>query len=314
MTAGHSVPQRLLDSLRCLSCENPALTYDPKTTRLDCDRCGKQYDVPQGIPSMVAGGGVEDQDWNSWDSDEVDRTAGSYYKRATGELPEKESSKSLARLLDRRDLYDPGTTILDVGCAAGHYLKSLRRLLDPEIQYTGIDVGMEYLQWGRDAYGIDDGCTFVHGDALGMPFADNSYDIVFANLYHFFPRIDEALAEALRVADERVIWRTPIGKITYAAKLYHNDDFDDLGIIDMADSEDEHTLYMMYSENYLRGLIDDQGWELEFIENDDDFGEFDNNEHDEFSDVPATKVVDGMQINGNLVVDWQYLSITDGDE
>lgn len=309
MEAEQSVPTRLLRSLRCSDCSSTELAYVDGVQSLECQTCGTRYNAPQGIPSMVAGGGVEDQDWNSWNSEEVDRTAGSYYKRATGELPEKEASKSLARLLERRDLYEPGTTLLDVGCAAGHYLKSLRRLLDPDILYTGLDIGMEYLLWGREAYGIDDTCTFVHSDALAMPFPDDSFDIVYANLYHFFPRIDEALAEALRVANERVLWRTPIGEITYAAKLYHNDDFEDLGVVDLHDNQVEHTLYMMYSENYLRGLIDHMGWELEFIEKDDDFEEFDNNEHDEFEGVPATKVVDGRQINGNLVVDWHYLSI-----
>lgn len=307
------VPRHLVEVLQCQECERATLSAPPNSSSLVCETCETEYQTLNGVPSMVEGGGVEDQDWNTWDSEEVKKTAGSYYKRSTGELPEKEASKSLARLLDRRELYEPGTTILDVGCATGHYLKSLRRLLDREITYSGIDIRMEFLQWGREAYSIDETCTFVHGDALSMPFEDDSFDIVYANLYHFFPRIDAALEEALRVASDRIIWRTPVGEITYVTKLFHDDDFADLGVIDPQIQDGDYTLYMMYSEEYLRGLIDDFGWELEFFERDDDFGQFDNNEHEEFSDVPATRVVDGLQINGNLVADWHYLSISEGE-
>lgn len=44
------------------------------------------------------------------------------FKRATGELPEMESSKSLVKIMG--DVFRPGVSILDVGCGAGHYYRT----------------------------------------------------------------------------------------------------------------------------------------------------------------------------------------------
>jgi ubiquinone/menaquinone biosynthesis C-methylase UbiE len=247
------------------------------------------------------------QDWNPWDQNTVKKLGDSYYKRAKGELPEKESSKSLARFLEEKDFYSEGDTLLDVGCASGHFLRSLQRLLDPDINYTGIDVNMQYLQWGGEIFGIDDQSNFIQCDALNVPVEDNAFDIVFVNLFHFFPRIDEPLKEAMRVASEHVIWRTPIGEVNYVAKAIHNDSFEELGLYGPNDDDLGGTLYMMYSEKYLRGMFEEFGWDLQLIEKDTDFEQFDNNELDEMEEVAATKVVDDMQINGNLVLDWQYV-------
>jgi len=215
----------------------------------------------------------------------------------------------LARLLDRRDIYESGDSILDLGCATGHFLKSLRRLLDSEIRYTGLDIDMKFLQWGREVYGLDETCTFIQGNAVNLPFEDDAFDTVFANLFHFFPRIDTALEESLRVANERVIWRTPIGETTCVSKVILNDSFEEIGIVDPHETEFDYTLYMLYSKEYIEGLVDDFSWEIEFFERDDDFGAFDNNELSEFEDVPATKAIGDKQINGSLVLDWHYVSI-----
>lgn len=299
-----TVPSGIIDILRCISCKQGKLRHDSADT-LVCSECGHKYETVNGIPSIIDK--ELDQEWNSHDSDAFEKGADSYYKRAKGDLPEKEASKSLARLLDRKDIYSQGDRLLDVGCAAGHFLKSLRRLLDSEIQYTGVDTDMKYLQWGRDVYGVDETCTFVQSDALEMPFEDNSFDTVFVNLFHFFPRIDNALSESVRVSKDRVIWRTPIGETTYIIKEIFEDEFEDVGIIDPERTDLDYSLYMLYSEEYLTGLVDEMGWEIEFFERDDDFESFDNT--DEFEDVPATKTVNGKQINGNMVLDWHYVSI-----
>lgn len=300
------VPPRLSNSLRCLECRNDTLVQE--SDHFLCDQCDARYEVENGIPAMMDDV-AENQQWNSWDDDEIQEIGQSYYKRAKGELPEKEASKSLARLLERRDLYSSGNSLLDVGCATGHFLRSLRRLLDPDIRYTGIDVNMSYLQWGAEIFGLDDTATFMQCDALDIPVEDDTFDIVFVNLFHFFPRIDEALEEVLRVAEDRVIWRTPIGEINYVVKAIHDDSYDSTGVIEPDREDVDYTLYMMYSEKYLREMFDDFGWELEFIERDTDFETFDNNELDGFDDVAATKVVNDMQINGNIVLDWQYVCI-----
>ena len=151
-----------------------------------CPECENYYPVKNGIPCMVKGG-PEKQNWNVWDLNEIQMIGSSYYKRAKGELPEKESSKSYARLLKRKNLYSSGDSILDIGCATGHFLRSFRKYTDPEILYTGIDTHFHFLQWGKEVYGVNEQSNFVNCDALHTPFIDNSFSIVTVKFIPFFP-------------------------------------------------------------------------------------------------------------------------------
>lgn len=303
-----TIPERLLATLCCLECGYHPLEYDRAEAMLSCPQCRVRYPAQYGIPSLLEGG-PEKQNWNPWRLDRLKMTGNSYYKRAKGELPEKESSKSYARFLGQQRFYSPGDTLLDIGCATGHFLRSFRRLLDPDILYTGIDIYFPFLQWGREVYGIDHYCNFVHCDALAMPFLDQSYDVVIVNLFHFFPRIDEALRETMRVAHKMVIWRTPIGQTNYIIKVILNRSFDELQVLTPEREYFDYTLYMLYAKEYIEGLVAHLGGKVALIERDTDFEDFDNTALEEFQGVPATKTVDGMQINGNLVLDWHYIVI-----
>lgn len=59
---------------------------------------------------------VKENNWRIWNKD--DKVELRTYQRATGELPEMESAKQLARII--KPLYQKGNTVLDFGCAAGH--------------------------------------------------------------------------------------------------------------------------------------------------------------------------------------------------
>ena len=303
-----TVPERLLATLRCLACGHHPLEYDREEAVLNCPQCKAHYPAQHGIPSLLNGGPAS-QAWNPWDLDKVQMLGNSFYQRAKGDLPEKESSKSYARFLDQYDFYSPGDTLLDIGCATGHFLRSFRRLLDPDILYTGIDTHFPFLQWGKEVYDLDHSCNFVHCDALAMPFFDQTYDLVIVNLFHFFPRLDEALREAMRVARKMVIWRTPLGEANYIIKVIHNQSFDELQVLSPERDDFDYTLYMLYSKEYVAGLVAHLGGKVTLIKRDTDFEDFDNTVLDEFRHVPATKTVNGMQINGNLVLDWHYVVI-----
>jgi ubiquinone/menaquinone biosynthesis C-methylase UbiE len=53
----------------------------------------------------------------------------------------------------KRGIYTPGDKVLDVGCAAGHMLRSLVTRLDSDISYTGLDFNPYYLELARKAFG-----------------------------------------------------------------------------------------------------------------------------------------------------------------
>ena len=143
---------RLSEVLRCLSCRNNKLKFS--LDEISCLKCNAKYPIKNNIPSMMIGG-MEAQNWNPWKLDELKMTGDSYYKRAKGELPEKEVSKSFANLLNKKGLYNKNSTYLDMGCAIGHFLKSCRDILGNDIQYTGIDISSEYLHLNWHYVGIE---------------------------------------------------------------------------------------------------------------------------------------------------------------
>ena len=299
------IPERIVKTLQC-PCHKLPLKLEKDS--LVCQN-GRDFPIYNGIPSILMKN-PEGEIWNPWSIDEVAMSGDSYYKRSIGELPEKEASKSYARFLKKHKLYEKGDTILDFGCATGHFLRSFRRLLDPKVLYTGIDSHLPFLQWGGEAYGIDNTCTFIHCDVLDLPFSDNSYDTSIVNLFHFFPNIHNALKESMRVTKKFIVWRTPIGeKVNYAIKIIMDNDFNKIGIITPDREDIDYDLYMLFTKKYITDLVKSLGGEVPIIEKDTNFKDFDNTALPEFEHMPATKTIDGMQINGNLVLDWNYFVI-----
>ena len=114
----------------------------------------------------------------------------------------------------------------------------------------------------------------------------------------------DALSEAIRVS-KRVLWRT-YGEYNYSIKMISENDFESMGAITPDRSDYNHTLLMMYTKEYLYGLVKSLNSKIEFIERDLDFADFDNNELSDFS-MKSTRVVNGVQHHGNIVLNWHYV-------
>jgi SAM-dependent methyltransferase len=93
----------------------------------------------------------------------------------------------------------PPAKTLDVACGTGFMTRHLRG------EVVGLDQSGAMLDIGRSQV---PGATFVQGDALELPFPDDSFDRVFASYFYCHLEEEERLrfvAEALRLAPELVI-------------------------------------------------------------------------------------------------------------
>lgn len=105
----------------------------------------------------------------------------------------------------------PGERVLDVGCAAGHYLRALR---DRGVAPVGLDLDRAAL---RRAAALGPPVLAASGECL--PFADASFDAVLCHkTMHLFPRPDLAAREFARVLrpNGRVIFSTSNRASPYA--------------------------------------------------------------------------------------------------
>lgn len=74
-----------------------------------------------------------------------------------------------------------GQNILEVGCAGGVFCHKLKQYL-PNIKITGLDFDTGHVAFAKnrtDELGLD--CRFVIGDAIAMPFEENTFDLCYSH-------------------------------------------------------------------------------------------------------------------------------------
>lgn len=236
------------------------------------------------------------------------------YRRAVGELDEMESSKALCDIIAPN--YESGKTVLDVGCGAGHYLRSLRERVDGDIRYSGIDATEGYIRLAKKAFPDVD--SFSVGDIFDIDFGDASFDIVMCNnlILHLPPPPKVPLSELIRVAKETVIIRTLVGERNYIVKELRTHDesmsresqeeegYKESDVIASDGSTENFNYFNMYTESYLREVIEEIDSSIDLSFHDDQWEDFDNTVH---GGKTATRVVNGQQVSGNMLLNWKFL-------
>jgi SAM-dependent methyltransferase len=92
-----------------------------------------------------------------------------------------------------------GESLLDVGCGTGWFTRRMARL--PGVQVTGLDINAEWLAYARERDAASD---YIEGDALALPFADNSVDgVVSIAALCFTADWRRAVGEIVRVSRGR---------------------------------------------------------------------------------------------------------------
>ena len=81
-----------------------------------------------------------------------------YYNRAVGKSPEMEVSKAMAKIVKKYIKKDEN--VLDVGCATGHFYRSLKREIKKNFYYTGCDPYKIFLDLANKAWKNDQKVSF----------------------------------------------------------------------------------------------------------------------------------------------------------
>jgi SAM-dependent methyltransferase len=132
---------------------------------------------------------------------------------ALEELYREQSGSFLEGALERS-----GARVLDVGCGPGHAVAIMARQY-PELELTGVDLSEEMIAEAKRRNAGVSNLSFRQGDAMALPFEDNSFDHVtsMASIKHW-PDQRQGLSEIRRVltpggtalvmeADRNCSWR-----------------------------------------------------------------------------------------------------------
>ena len=237
---------------------------------------------------------------NKWPWHEPSGYGELFYKRATGENEEMESSKALCKIL--LPLYEEGNKVADIACGAGHYLRSLRLRLDENIDYTGVDATKNYITYAKKAF--PENAEFKFGYVTELPLKDSSFDIVMCNnlILHLPPAdVQEAVKELMRTSKKYIVIRTIFGERNYIIKEVN----------DTSNGLDDYNYCNMYTEEYLQSMIQsiDPSADIKVITDDmwkDSF--FDNRDETTVTGTIASEEYQ-HQVSGNLLLDWKFIVI-----
>ncbi|QKG83266.1 class I SAM-dependent methyltransferase [Kroppenstedtia pulmonis] len=98
-------------------------------------------------------------------------------------------------------LFKKSGRVLDIGCGPGWYTCVLKDLA-PHINCVGVDLSTEMVEMARSVVKDENiqGVEFVEGNALKLPFPDESFDFVTSCFsFRFWGREIQSLREAYRV-------------------------------------------------------------------------------------------------------------------
>lgn len=183
-----------------------------------------------------------------------------FFERATGALPEMESSKAMATLLKEKII--AGDRVLDVGCGGGHYLRSLKNTIQVPFSYTGVDITPEYIELANKAWANEADTHFAIGDIYDLDYDDNEFDIVMcSNMLYHLPSIEKPVSELLRVCNKVLALRTLIGERSFYIKEVHSATWDQHSSISpesefTEDGEPASFNYLnIYSRQYVESIV-----------------------------------------------------------
>lgn len=246
--------------------------------------------------------------WQVWD--QAANYGDTLYRRATGNLPEMESSKKMAKEIAR--VIRTGDSILDVGCGAGHYLPSLRARISEKFRYTGVDATEKYIELARKAFEGQRDVEFQVANIFQLDLPDNRFDIVMCNnvLLHL-PSIVKPLEELVRVAKRTVLIRFLCGNRSFIIQDVHPQT--DGEEFDREQRPVGFHFYNIYSQAYINQLLaefpDVARWTIT-PDNDFDPEKIAQSAADHRSAHDASAICGGYQVNGYVLQPWAVLEIT----
>jgi len=174
------------------------------------------------------------------------------------------------------DYIKDGDRVLDIGCGNGRFLELIG---DKNTKYSGIDSSESFIKQARETYGHFG--EFIHGDALSLPYEDNSFDtIVSFGVLHHIPSKKlrkQFLSEAKRVLKKDglmilTVWNlwndrlTPVIKKYAVQKLLGKSKLDFKDVLLPFGKKEEARYLHAFTKGEIKRLLKKSGFNIENIQ------------------------------------------------
>ena len=113
--------------------------------------------------------------------------------------------------------------ILDIGCASGHFYRSLKKRIKKKFYYTGVDPYKIFIDKAKSAWKNENNVKFKIGNIYNLPFKKNSFEISFcSNVFIHLNNVIKPLKEIIRVTKKTVVIRTVLFDVSYKIQCVYN--------------------------------------------------------------------------------------------
>ena len=147
-----------------------------------------------------------------------------FSKRATGHLPEMESSKAVSKIIKKLFKKDKLNNVLDIGCGCGHYLRSIKKKIKYNFYYTGVDSQRDFIKEAKKIWKKNLNVKFFKGSVYNLKkFKNNKYDVVMCN--NVILHLDDAkkaITQLCKLKKKYLVIRTLLGPDTMIIKKVYN--------------------------------------------------------------------------------------------
>ena len=212
-------------------------------------------------------------------------------------------------------------SILDVGCATGHFRRTFDRRGLPVGRYVGLEIDPAMVRaateiWGRE---IEAGTVAFINEDLERFRGDESFDIVICvNAFMYFASAKRALANLLRAArGGRLFVRSYFADDNYRiirAQTTLNHDKATLSELEVFDDDGNilsYDYWNIYSRTYIERLIAllAPAARVSWLEDRNVLESLEEERGLNITKRGATEVVQGCEISYPFILPWKYLAV-----
>jgi SAM-dependent methyltransferase len=239
--------------------------------------------------------------------------------RAAGALPDMGCALRVAELI--RGMADGPASVLDVGCAAGHFLRTFKRQGIALSKYVGLEIDPTMVAAANKVWMAEiktNDVQFINEDLERFD-GNRRYDFVICiNAFMYFASPMAALKRLLNAARGQLLIRSYFSDSNYRiirAQTKLNHDKSSVEEIDVFDADGNMVCYdfwNIYSQSYVEAAIAkiDPVAKIEWIEDRNVLSSLSQERELNLKKRGATEVVNGQEISYPFILPWKYLSVT----
>jgi SAM-dependent methyltransferase len=245
--------------------------------------------------------------------------------RAEGTLPDMGCALRVTDLLRQTPggffTAAPGPSILDVGCATGHFLRTFIRQRLPLARYVGLEIDPGMVVAAREVWKreISVGTVEFVNEDLEKLAAPAAFDFVICvNAFMYFSSAKVALTNLIKATRHRLLIRSYFADANYRivrAQTKQNHDKSQIEEIDAFDEAGNMLCYdfwNIYSQTYIEALVARirPHAVLQWIEDKNVVASMEKERDLDLRKRGGTELLAGHEVSYPFILPWKYLSIT----